>query len=221
MTETEFCFVNNAVTAANAETLFDLAVCITLPETPTRRDECWEHLTKRGVNPLYLRGICGKTFGLLTTHCYEIDHPGSGYRTSSKHVGLHLSHYLAWTVCQYDGRDSFLILEDDAEFPCDWRQQFSAALKDAPPDWDMLFVGSGNCADKPKEQIANTVWKVTWPQCTHAYLVRSRALNVLLETQRHVWAPIDLSLIFRSFPKLNVYTVLPRIVTQRHQDIAD
>lgn len=218
--ETEHAVLTGPHVPKELPSLYDMALCITLPETPERRDAAYQHLTQRGVRPQYMRGICGKAFGLMTVHCYEVDHPGSGYRVASKHVGLHLSHYMAWSLCEASDGDSFMILEDDAEFSINWRHELEQALTAVPDDWDMLFIGSCNCQSKATQHVNGPIYIVHWPQCTHAYMVRRPALEVLLETQRYCWAPIDLSLIFRSFPKLRVYTVLPRIVGQRNQEIA-
>jgi GR25 family glycosyltransferase involved in LPS biosynthesis len=196
--------------------------CISCPETPYRTKAAVEHFNAIGLMPdvTFLPGIHARTFGLLTCHHYEIDHPGSGYMIPQKHVGLHLSHYMAWVACSTHSDSRFLILEDDALFDDDWMPRLTTALGATSEDADMLFVGSGNTQDKPKTHIRDNVYKVEWPHCTHAYVVYRKALNVLLETQRDSWAPIDLALIFRSFPKMNIYTVLPRLCRQRGQEIA-
>lgn len=229
--------------------------CITLPETQGRHAAAEAHFKERGVDARFIWGVNAKKFGLMTHHFYEVDHPNTGYTINAKHCGLCLSHYMVWSICKEIDDDKFLILEDDAEFPVDWFARMEYAIADAPADTDMLFVGSCNCGDKPKEHIKGDVWRigkqpisnemsdvagVTWPladsnalflpplaqeiafgpTCTHAYIVYKKALEKLLMTQRDIWAPIDLALIFRSFPHLNVYTVLPRICGQRGQDIA-
>ncbi len=231
--------------------------CITLPETPGRHAAAEAHFKERGVDVRFIYGINAKKFGLLTHHFYEVDHPGTGYTINAKHTGLNLSHQLMWSICKEIDDDKFLILEDDAEFPVDWKPRMEQAIADAPAETDMLFVGSCNCGDKPREHIKGDVFRIgkqpisfpmacaagcEWlptskverdtphyaapteiafgPTCTHAYIVYRKALEKLLLTQRDIWAPIDLALIFRSFPHLNVYTVLPRICGQRGQEIA-
>lgn len=193
--------------------------CITLPETPERRKAAAKHFDERGVSVDWLHGIGAQTFGLRTEHTYEHDHPGTGYVVAQKHVGLHLSHYMAWQAMQVCGEDYVMLLEDDAEFDEDWQTRLVEAVFFAPRDTDLLFVGSCNCFDKPKTDLGHGLYKVEWPMCTHAYVVFRKALPILLSTQRDCFAPIDLALILRSFNYLNVVTVLPRIVSQRGQDI--
>lgn len=196
--------------------------CITLPETPERKTQALSHFLEVGLHAEFLNGIYAKGFGLKTEHTYDFDHPGTGYVMDQKHVGLHLSHYMAWQGMQMClGENSWLLIEDDAKFPDDWEDRLNAAMWYCPPDTDLLFVGSCNTFDKPKTDQGNGIWAVEWPQCTHAYVVFRKALPILLSTQRDCFAPIDLSLIHRSFPFLKVYTVLPRIVSQRGTAICD
>ena len=90
--------------------------CITLPETPGRHTAAEAHFKEHGVDARFIYGVNAKKFGLLTCRNYEVDHPGSGYITSQKHVGLCLSHYMVWSICRELPDDKFLILEDDAQF---------------------------------------------------------------------------------------------------------
>lgn len=193
--------------------------CITLPETPERTQRAREHFADIGLDVHFIQGIHAKTFGLLTSHTYDHDHPSEGYHIPSKHVGLCLSHYIAWSICAAMPDDMFMILEDDALFEPSWKDRTEKALADVPQDWDMLFIGSCNCADKPQIHTSGDVFEVKWPQCTHATIITKKGIQTLLETQRDVFAPIDLALIHRSFERMKVYTVLPRIVNQHGQDI--
>lgn len=198
------------------------AHCITLAETPERTERLVGHLSGDGVKFEIHEGVNAAEFGLTTINKYEVDHPGSGYVMTQKHVGLHLSHVLAWRHFSTLPQDSFLVLEDDALFLPGWQDGFDLAMESVPDDWDMLFIGSCNCEHTPKELVSGNVWRVDkrhGPQCTHAYIVRAKALPILLKTQKKSWAPIDLALIFNSFPHLNIYTVLPRIVRQHRQEL--
>lgn len=189
-------------------------LCITLPETPERTARVKSHFAERGVDATYIDGVHGRSFGLLTAHPYERDHPGSGYVVGYKHVGLCLSHYCAWVAASCLGDEFVMVTEDDCRFPDDWKPRLAAALVDTPNNADMLFIGSCNCADKPTEPVAGQVFDVRYPMCTHAYIVWKRALPMLLETQRRIYCPIDIALILHSFPMMKVYTVLPRIADQ-------
>lgn len=197
------------------------AFVITCPELPESRKAAEAHFASRGLAPDYIRGIHAKTFGILSTHPYELDHPGQGWLIDFKSVGLYLSHYLVWSILEHVVGDQFMVLEDDAEFPLfkEWSTRLRNALAHTPLDFDLLYIGSCNCMDKPMTRVGGEVFKVDYPQCTHAYVVMKKALPVLLDTHRDVNAPIDISMVLNSLPKLKVYTVLPRIVGQRNTTI--
>lgn len=74
----------------------------------------------------------------------------------------------------------------------------------------------------------------TAPQCNHAYVVTRAAARILVQTLRKVWAPVDIQQASECWGdrlprspdpvqaperRLNVYTVLPRIVDQWDTEI--
>jgi GR25 family glycosyltransferase involved in LPS biosynthesis len=119
------------------------------------------------------------------------------------------------------GEGRFLILEDDALFPMDWKKRLDEALSHTPDDTDILLIGSSNTQDKAKKQISGPVWEVKYPFCTHAYVVWSKALPVLLAKMRDCYTNIDIAMVQRAYPHLKVLTVLPRIVSQRNMELAE
>lgn len=190
---------------------------IVLEGTAGRTERLTEHLKSRGIQWKPFFGCDAEKWGLTTLNTYEIDHPGSNAVICQKHVGLHLSHYMLWQIHQETGEPVMTILEDDVVFAADWESQFTAAMQAMPSDWDIILVGSGHAMKhRPKSHIAGNVWEVMWPITTHAYMVNAKALPVLLKTQQHSGAPIDLALNFRTYPLLNVYTILPRIAEQHN-----
>lgn len=197
-------------------------LCLTIPETPSRRLASEKHFAERGVEGVkFMPGIDGTVFGLDTRREYGMDGPASGFRIPPKVVGIFLSHYAAWMACSLLDDESFLILEDDAEFPENWKERWERAMADTPPDFDILYVGSCCCANKPSEKVNGEVFIVEWPLCLHAYIVAKKALPTLIRTQRNVYAPIDVAMAIHSLPYLKTYTVIPRIVGQRSQPLPD
>lgn len=189
--------------------------CITLPETPGRWEAARKHFTDMSVEGVqWMQGIHAEGFGLLCSKPYTVDNQYQGYLIPLSQVGLFLSHYMAWSICSFLPDEKFLILEDDAEFPADWKERMEAALKNAPPDTDMLMVGNSNCSDKPQTKIADEIFEVKYPMATHAYVVWKKALPTLLGSMRSC-TKIDIGLMFNAYPKLKVYSVLPRIIHQR------
>jgi GR25 family glycosyltransferase involved in LPS biosynthesis len=190
------------------------AFCITLPELPERRHRAEEHFRERNAEVHFFDGIHAEKFGLKTVYNYEVDHPGTKFNIGFQCVGCWLSHYMLWSALNLLWEDAFLVFEDDVVFSPDWHVRLSAALGNAPPDFDMIYVGSCCCEGKPTEHIAGEVYRVKYPMCTHAYVVAKKALPVLLRTQRKLYAPIDISMVFHSHPEMQIYSILPTIFTQ-------
>lgn len=179
-----------------------------------------EHLKARGIDFDPVRAIHGETFGLLPSRPYNGNRPGAGELTNISQVGLVLSHYMVWSICEHVPGDAFTILESDAKFPQDWKERLDIAMTDLPEDWDILLIGSSNTGDKEKRQICGDVWEVFYPFTTHAYIVRKKALETLLTLCRDATLNIDLLMIREAYPKLRVFTMLPRLCEQRGTELA-
>jgi hypothetical protein len=187
---------------------------VTLQEMPERTLAIQNHFREVGIDAEEFNGFNANLSGLVTTHTYEVDNPGSGYCIGAKPVASWLSFYSLWSALNLLPDSHFLTLEWDAKFAPDWRERTERALRDAPPDFDILMLGSCCCDKKPTKHIAGEVFDVRWPMCGHASIIAKKALPVMLRTQRKVYAPIDISLAFHTFPQLKVFTVLPRIADQ-------
>jgi hypothetical protein len=194
---------------------------VVVPELPKRTEFIQNHFREVGIEAEEFHGISSETSGLVTTHTYEFDNPGSGYRIGRKPTACWMSFYMLWAALNLLPDDYFLTLEWDAKFQPDWKEIAAQALKDAPRDFDMLYLGSCCCKGKPTKHIAGRVFHVRYPMCGHATIIAKKALPVLLRTQRKIYAPIDISLAFHSLPLLKVYTVLPRIAEQFHTVISE
>lgn len=192
---------------------------IVLKETDERSWALAEHLDQEGIEWTPFRGVNAESWGLTTLNKYDKD--GTNVTIPQKHVGLHLSHYWLWRQCmtsedyeRYGDESQFTIIEDDCRFVADWRENLALASRHVPADWDMVLLGSCCTEDKPTVHLGGNVFSVKYPLCTHAYIVRGKALPLLADTQEKSWASIDLALYWSTYPKLNVYTILPRIAEQ-------
>lgn len=189
--------------------------CITLGSTCNKTRILKDHLDINGIkHPKFIRGIDAHRWGLVTQNKYLMDSKNEPTTINPKHVGLHLSHYIAWTIQAQAGYKEMTILEDDCRFASRWRDAYSLARKCLPDDWDILLIGSAHTDHRNKINVSGNVWECWWPLTTHAYIVRIKAVQTLLETQEYAWAPIDISLTHRTYPLLRVYTVLPRLCYQ-------
>ena len=112
-----------------------------------------------------------------------------------------------------------MIVEDDARFSQDWEERLKIAMEDVPVDFDIFLLGNSHTSDKPFTCICGDVYEVLYPFTTHCYIVRKKALDTLLTHCRDATLNIDLLLIREAYPKLKVYTMLPRLVEQRGTEL--
>lgn len=193
--------------------------CISCPaELPESHEASVTHLLERKVKAQFVNGVHAEKFGIMSCRPYRKNRPGEIIDIGQ--VGLNLSHYMVWQVCLFHSDEVFLILEDDCELPENWRERLDKAIADAPEDWDIIIAGSSHTSDKPTTHIKGELFRVEYPFCTHCYLVRRKALPVLIEHCRDAAMKIDIALIEYAYPKLNVFTVLPRIAEQRGAPLA-
>jgi GR25 family glycosyltransferase involved in LPS biosynthesis len=191
--------------------------CISCPaELPERHADAVKHFAERKVDAQFINGIHGEAFGILSWRPYRRENPAIGQLMDISVTGISLSHYMTWQICWFYEDETFLILEDDAYFVEDWAIRLNQAILDLPEDWDILLIGSCCCADKPQTQIKGEVFEVKYPFCCHAYLVNRRCIPKLLELGRDAAIPVDVLLMDKIYPLLRVYTVLPRIASQRY-----
>lgn len=189
-------------------------ICLCLPEKPDRIEAAKAHFAARGVTAEFFWGIHATTAGLITTHPYEVDNPGSGFRMGAGPTGCWLSHYMLWSALQWAPDERVLVLEDDAELAPDFVARLEQALIDAPANFDLLYVGSCCTQGHKRDHVKGDVYKIDYALCTHAYVLRRAVVPTLLRTLRKVWAPIDIQLVRECFPQLATYAILPRIASQ-------
>lgn len=213
-------------------------------ELPQRKKACLDHLRSVGVDPVWWRSIHGKTWGLETVKEYD-----AGRRISPGHVGLLLGHWTLWNHLQtssiwtkpgykwvggeaFQGDACAIVLEDDVYIPhaslAAVESEVLHELNKYNPDWDFVFLGLAE-PDGPRvwnkitERIGppgSRLCRLEWPWGTHAYMVRRRALPILLDNMAVAERNIDQQLYKNVLSKnlLNWCAVLPSLVRQRTYD---
>jgi GR25 family glycosyltransferase involved in LPS biosynthesis len=183
--------------------------CITCRQTPERTALAARHFRECGLDVQFFPGIHGQTFGLRTVHEAK-----PSYRMPSGHVGLVLSHYMLWQTLVFLPHEEVLILEDDAEFPPDFRSRFSQAFGELPDDWQFVHVGSVGTELKPRRHLSPNVCMVDMPFGTHAYLIKRSVLPFLLATNHQARTHIDIQIAQNSLPGMRSYVFFPSLVSQ-------
>jgi GR25 family glycosyltransferase involved in LPS biosynthesis len=195
--------------------------CISCPnELPAAHEAAVSHFIERKVKAQFVNAIHSEKFGILSWRPYRKDHPKAGSLIDMAQVGLTLSHYMVWQICEHHSDDVFMILEDDCVFPEGWSERISDAMRDMPEDWGILLIGSSNTSDKEKSHIKGDIWEVKYPFCTHAMIIARKALPVLIEHCRDASKHIDILLHDEGYSRLKVYTLLPRLCEQRGNPLA-
>lgn len=209
-------------------TLSDLqAISIFLPDEQRwilQYETAREYFKNNGLDVYWIEGIHAEKWGIQSRHIYLLDgKPEEQFYIGLKKVGGFLSWYVIYQVCKAMNKSHYLILESDCRFLDGWKEKLNQALKDVPQDFDFLFVGSCCAADKEPVHVQGDVYEFPYrgeekwqfyPQCGHCYIIAHKAMQTLIDTQRDVANPVDVSLIRYAFPKLKIYAILPRLADQ-------
>lgn len=191
--------------------------CLTLKDTPKRREYAEHHFKKHNLEVDFFGGINGKNFGLKTIIPYKDDNPdGPDYFITSGHIGCILSHYMLWQTLMYLPYEEILILEDDVILSDNFIDKFIEYKSKLPDDWQYVFVG--HCCLPPEDQqlkvTNNIITSNHSPMCTHAYMIKKSSIPILLDTNHQAWAHIDIQIQKRSLKQLKHYVFVPSLVEQ-------
>jgi hypothetical protein len=202
-------------------------ISIFLPDDPIwmqEHEEAKEYFAANGLDVYYVEGIHAQRWGIRGTHIYLLDgRPEENYYIGDGKVGTFLSWYLLYHICKVMPHSHYLILESDCKFNEGWKDDFNEQMRYVPDDFDVLFIGSCCAVDKEPKHIGGKVYEYVYkgeskwdhyPQCGYCYIIAKKAMQHLINTQRDVANPVDISLIRYSFPQLKVYAILPRLATQ-------
>lgn len=191
---------------------------VTVQEVPEKTRIIQEHFSAMGLNAENFNGISANESGLVTEHTYEVDNPGTGWRIGRKPTATWVSFYMLWSALNLLDYEYFFTLEWDSSLHPNWKERADKAMRDAPKDFDMLFLG--NCCTRHGDgriagnHVVGDLYDVRWPMCGHGTIIAKKAIPIILETQRKIYAPLDISLAFHTFPKLKVLTLVPRCIDQ-------
>ena len=191
--------------------------CLTLKDTPKRREYAEQHFKENGLDVEFFEGINGTTFGLRTTIPYKDDNTeGYDYFISSGHIGCILSHLMLWKTLQYLPYEEIIILEDDVILCNNFINKLNVYKSQLPNDWQYVFVG--HCCLPPENYhikvTENIITTTHPPMCTHAYMIKKSSIPVLLETNHQAWAAVDIQIQKKTLKILKHYVFLPPLIDQ-------
>lgn len=197
-------------------------------ELPDREETVRAHMAERGVDARFIRSIHGHTWGLHTSQEYD-----KGKRIPPGHVGLNVGTWAMWQhalLSSSSPDEKIIFFEDDVELPENYHQQLEDLLADLTvrfPNWDLAYLGLAerepHVWHKVTERIGGAdshLCRLDSPFGTHAYMVRARALGVLLDAMTGAQRNLDQQLWERVLSRnlLRWCAVLPGFVRQRTFD---
>jgi len=198
--------------------------CLTLKDTPVRRQYAENHFKQHGLDVTFFEGINAKKFGLTTIIPYMDDQPnwkpgdGPPYYITQGHVGCILSHHMLWKTLSYLPDEEFLILEDDVQLCEGFKDKFLDYKSRLPEDWQYVFVGHCCCPseDWRCKQAENIYTTSHPPLCTHAYMIKKSSTQTLIDTNSVAWSHIDIQIQKRTLwdHKLKYYVCIPPLAEQ-------
>jgi len=200
----------------------DRGFVLTVGTTPSKRaSDTMDHLREAGVPAELFTGWSGAVTGMVATHTYEVDNPGSGYVIGPKTANMYMGHVAMWRTALHCDGDSFLFMEDDVRFTSDWKRIMDDSDASLPADWDLAFPGSCCTQGRPKTHLSGRLYRIGFAMCCHAYMIRRKALKSMIEWCERVDSPIDAAITLQCIPKLVTVAYIPRIADQPGTEIPE
>jgi len=150
---------------------------INLPYKHDRRERLTRHLLEigliRGAGEIrWVRAISG-----------DWCRPPVWWGAGNGAWGCLMSHLRIVQDAIMDGLESYLVLEDDAVFQPRAAEMLARLLKEAPPDWDQLYLGGQHLKEPQDVPGRPFVLRCRNVNRTHAFILRRRAF---VKYQQHI-----------------------------------
>ena len=136
-------------------------------------------------------------------------------------IGCSLSHINLWKKVEKKGDEMFIVLEDDCIIEKGFKNKLATILKEAPKDWDIMYLGGSNLKGKKVSphliEPIKVSKKSTHNTGTYAMLIRRKCLRSLIENNLPIRDKIDQNLKNNMYDKLGVYFVVPPLVKHNNE----
>lgn len=137
--------------------------------------------------------------------------PPPTWRTSPGAYGCALAHVAVLEDAWRRGVESLLVLEDDAMFCQNFPQQWKSFAEAVPSSWSMLMLG-GQHHEEPLRM--GRVSRCVATGRTHAYIIRARAMPLVIRTWKASRTHIDHALPDLQ-TRMPVFAPSPFLIGQR------
>jgi GR25 family glycosyltransferase involved in LPS biosynthesis len=134
-------------------------------------------------------------------------------------ISLNYKHIKAYEDIVKNNLDTALILEDDVILEDNFSEKFNKQLEMTPPDWDVIFIGSGCNLKIPSEQIkkGTTAYLKEHPasKCSDSYIIKKSSAEKFLNNIIPFTFPTDFELNYQMLiHNMKVYWWEPSITKQ-------
>lgn len=197
----------------NLNDYFQKIYCINLDRRPDRWQECLDQFSIHNLEVSRFSGVDAKNIPEIMEKVNRT--PGLVFGD----IGCGRSHRLIIEKAKKDNLDNVLILEDDVEFHDNLNEIFSESIQEVPDDWDILFLGGNHSLNniwqkEPVTKISDHVYKLIFCYSTHAYAVRKKAYDKIIECLLLENNKGDV-LFSHAQVQLNTYVLRPHLAWQR------
>lgn len=207
-----------------------LSYLITLRPTHPKTNRKLEYLKKRGLEPNIITGIDGNK---LPSHILKT-HVASYYATigPKSAVGCALSHFKAWRTFLQTDEPWAVVFEDDVILKKNFSKHVESALKNVPPDFDLLYLGCFdssffkhvftlmNLGNSRARKLDNGIKVPKVALAAHAYVVSRKGATLLLQLlDGKLFNHLDVCLqTLASSGSMNTFACTPRLAFQTSTD---
>lgn len=198
---------NNEMSTGIIDEIFPHQVCINLDRRLERWHQMQRKLARCGIRSVRrFSAVDGAEMKLPANWAHS---PGA--------YGCLLSHLQVVSEARRLRLPSVLIFEDDVVFADQLEARFGAAIRQLPPDWDMLFFGALH-RDEPVK-IADDIARITDAYSTYAYVLRDTTFDAFIELNSRIERELDnTGRILQQ--RFNCYSFMPHLawVEADHSD---
>jgi glycosyl transferase family 25 len=165
-----------------AKLYYDAILVISLPFRQDRRAHIRHQMSRFSLSYSFLEATYGQSLNLKTLDRALFTRSTLRYLPKGS-LGCALSHVRAWKQVVAQGWKYCLILEDDIILTDTFAEDLRAWMPEVPPDFDLLFLGSGLTAPHHVRAFVSThVFEPHYPrEGMYAYVVSARGVRKLLK----------------------------------------
>jgi glycosyl transferase family 25 len=161
---------------------FNQILVISLPFRLDRRQKIQQQMSQRGIAYTFFEATNGKTVQINQLAEGHFSNYAKQYLSTGS-IGCALSHIRAWQQIVAQGWEYCLILEDDVILADTFVEDLRIRMPEVPPDFDILYLGSGLTASHHIRQFISThVFEPHYPrEGMYAYVVSAKGAQALLQ----------------------------------------